>query len=258
MSKLSDLTTLRCTNFNLSSHDNKITLKNLLLFYSIEYCLFKKDVSVSRFQLIENNNKLYLNLELFYRTRKVVKYDFYFKNLRADNNVKLIPLLPLNNKVIYISIKNLNSFLTRKFILKTYKVVLKISSSLFSRRFTLFVDFVKLTSLFVENRISVKLYLMYIGYIFKFIQKRRHGKFIFFIKNLLSYLTTYPNIKGLRFEISGRISGKPRSRVMCINKGNLQLQSLSNSIEYSKAHVYTVYGAFGIKLWINKHEFIST
>lgn len=251
MARTPDLTTLRYNNLNfkLPSKNNKLSIENLLLLRSIENCLVKKDISVSRSNFVRCENKCLLNLELFYRTKKIMRYNLFLKEC---NLVRLKPILPIKNAILQISIVNLNSFLHRKSIIKCYNTIKRFSGSLFVRRFSLFLDFIKLTSLIIDTRVSVDLYVVYLGYIFRFIQKKKHGKFIFFIKNLFNYIILFSDIKGIRFEISGRISGKPRSKTVNISKGSLQAQSFCKKIEYSKTHVYTLYGAFGLKLWLNK------
>jgi ribosomal protein S3 len=55
-------------------------------------------------------------------------------------------------------------------------------------------------------------------------------------------------IKGLKFILSGRIQAKLRSSKEIIQVGKVPSQSIEKNIEFSKIHVYTLFGAFGLKL----------
>lgn len=50
--------------------------------------------------------------------------------------------------------------------------------------------------------------------------------------------------------MSGRIRGKTRADTRIITVGTVPLQSQSKYIEHFKQHVFTLYGAFGLKIWI--------
>jgi ribosomal protein S3 len=55
-------------------------------------------------------------------------------------------------------------------------------------------------------------------------------------------------IKGIKFVINGKIKGKTRSTSNSISFGKVPTQSVSKNIDYSKIHVFTIYGVFGFKL----------
>lgn len=50
--------------------------------------------------------------------------------------------------------------------------------------------------------------------------------------------------------INGKLKGKPRSSTFNKVFGSVPIQSLSLDIEYAQAHAFTLYGVFGIKLWV--------
>ena len=103
---------------------------------------------------------------------------------------------------------------------------------------------------------------MYIlSLIFRSLSKKIHSRFLFFIKNVFKILifdlkaVDVPDklsILGLKFAINGKLKGKPRSSVNFIKEGNLPLQTLNKSIDFSRIHSYTLMGVFGLKLWVLK------
>jgi ribosomal protein S3 len=58
-------------------------------------------------------------------------------------------------------------------------------------------------------------------------------------------------IQGVKILINGRILGKLRSSSSRLIVGSIPIKTISANIQYSQNHVYTVYGAFGLKLWVN-------
>jgi len=56
--------------------------------------------------------------------------------------------------------------------------------------------------------------------------------------------------QGLKFQIKGRFSGTPRSRIRIFERGRIPLQTIISKIDYSLIHVNTSYGVFGVKVWI--------
>jgi len=124
---------------------------------------------------------------------------------------------------------------------------------LFARRLTFFIDFVKITSLFFQSKIFSGLYLSLLGQIFQILPKRKHTKFFSFIKFLFTILANQnASILGLKLLISGKIQGKTRANSLFIHSGSIPNQTISKNIEFSKIHIYTRYGAFGFKFWVNK------
>ena len=132
---------------------------------------------------------------------------------------------------------------------------------LFNRRFNLFIDFLKINSLFLKSKISSRLYLFILGQIFRILPKSKHGRFLLFLKVLFKNLIDISkysknkdviSILGIKLLISGRLKGKPRSGTSCIQVGSVPSQSIEQNVDFSKIHVYTLYGAFGFKIWVHK------
>ena len=134
---------------------------------------------------------------------------------------------------------------------------------LFPRRYNFFLDFLQLTILFIENKIKISFFIKIIAEIFRILQKKRHSRFLNFINmffNLLLcktspfffYFKNNKNILGIKLSIRGKLKGKPRSSIYTRVFGSVPTQTLSCNIEYAKTHAFTIYGVFGIHLWIHR------
>jgi small subunit ribosomal protein S3 len=60
--------------------------------------------------------------------------------------------------------------------------------------------------------------------------------------------------KGIRVEVSGRLSGAEMARSINIREGRVPRQTLRADIDYSQAEALTTYGRIGVKVWIYKGE----
>jgi hypothetical protein len=142
-----------------------------------------------------------------------------------------------------------------------YKNFKRFVGIFFNRRFNLFIDFVKINSLFLHSYVSTKVYLYLLGQIFRILPKSKHGRFLVFLKLIFKNLILASKdfegknkkcILGIKLIVSGKIKGKPRSSTTCIQVGSVPSQSLDKDVDFSKLHVYTLYGVFGFKIWIYK------
>lgn len=57
-------------------------------------------------------------------------------------------------------------------------------------------------------------------------------------------------LKGLKIIITGKLKGKPRSHTYINTYGSVPIQTIACGIDYAKQHAFTIYGVFGIKLWL--------
>jgi ribosomal protein S3 len=72
------------------------------------------------------------------------------------------------------------------------------------------------------------------------------------LKNLFQLIVKTSDIlKGVKVQLSGKIQGKTRATHQNIIIGNISTQTLKN-IVFEKTHIYTNYGAFGLKIWVYK------
>jgi len=107
---------------------------------------------------------------------------------------------------------------------------------------------IKGSAFFLANILSTKLYKMRSR-----IDRKSQTRFLVFVNNLLEHVFKHNNlnIKGIRVNINGRINGVPRSKSWCCSEGKMSLQRMDTKIDYYYLPSQTVYGTFGIKVWIN-------
>lgn len=89
------------------------------------------------------------------------------------------------------------------------------------------------------------------------INKKSQAQFLTIIKSLISYVKnkTNKNFEGIKIVINGRINGIPKTKKWVIFEGVLSLQQMENNIDYSYVPSFTIYGVFGVKVWINYGKF---
>ena len=261
MGQRSNLLTLRKSklNSNLLTTNPKEFLYGFVFLKSLNALFAKKNVIVIKNDLNFESNKLFLNISLFFRTAKILSYSDKLKNTGLFNNkLNLFSLFPLiknhlsllNNNFIQLSFINLNNSIQKRSSIFFFNKLRRFYPLLFTRRFNLFIDFIKMSCLFDQKKINSKLYLVLIGQIFRTLPKRKHNIFIIFLKAVFSIFIRKKSILGIKLLINGRLKGKPRSNSMSFLFGSTPVQSLSKNIEFSKLHVYTLNGAFGFKFWV--------
>jgi hypothetical protein len=261
-------------NYNIQDKFKTFSLLNsnaILWIYgfsflkSLEVLLLKKNIVLVRKDLSLVSNTLFLDLEIFFLTNKISKFrkKLNLESLKVDNSnfIKFILKQFKKFKINTISLKSNNiNFKNKKIILfYFFRKFKKVIPTLFNRRFTLFIDFIKIFSLFSNSQIPSKIFLLFLQKIFKNLTKKQHNQFIAFLKlcfktliydfKKLKYINS--SIKGIKLIISGKLKGKPRSSSSSILIGNVSNQTFDSKIDYSKIHVYTLYGVFGIKIWVS-------
>jgi hypothetical protein len=265
MGQKSNILTLRSNFLNLSItvYNNKLfvplhqILENFILSFKIKGAwLFEPILNV-------HGGSAFLNSTLFYKTNKISFYKKRFckKKIFVKNSFFTKILNPyiskLNIKNLIFSFRNLNSYINSKFIGFLYSKTNKYIKTIFSRQFNLYLDFLKITSLFFFGKLKSKTFFYFISLIFKNIPKRLHNRFLFFLKNYFNLLIfKIPTIfislakpKGLKCIINGRLQGKPRANQMIIVEGSIPNQNFSKNVSLTVLHVYTKLGAFGLKFY---------
>ncbi len=237
-------------------------LQNYKLSTNGGYLFFNKGLLFNEPEILKQGNTFMLNLSTFYRTKILLKYRKKLKSLGStvsENNdfLKMSSVIKNNSffksNQILINFTCLNRLIDKSAVKSDYVFYKAYKNLLFVRNYNLWLDFVKTTNLVVKGLLDVKALLLLFGSLFKYLNKRKHNRFIFFVSNLFDYIVkTYPNqIKGIKLVISGRLLSKPRSSIAKIERGTLNLTSKDACISSSQMHVYTLYGAFGLKLYIN-------
>lgn len=193
---------------------------------------FKKWIS----KVKKKKNKLYRK-KAFKKREWTKALSVLTKNL-PSNNLIVHKTTILNKQINMKIVQILNSNL--KFFKK----------KLFSRRFDLYYDFLKLTSLLVTRKVKIGVYNIILGKIFKYLMKKSHNKFFHFLKKLSHIITRSSTIGGIKFGINGKLKGKLRAKSFKLEIGKIGIQTITSDIDYSIVHINTLYGCFGLKTWI--------
>lgn len=267
MGNPSNLTTLRANyELKVSEFNVKKFLFNLQLSRSFEKSLINKNIVVQNARISTVNSTLYACFDCFVSTKKMSFYRYLFNSKKKNKKQKKIKALSFFNslnlefKRTLFYVKILNKYINTENLLLFYLNFKKFKGMLFGRKLNLFYDFLKITSLFVTRHVGLSTFLYYISQLFCFLIKKKHNSFLFFIKTLFQLLIKNKKygILGLKFLVSGKISGKTRSSSHKILVGSVPLQSLNKNIQMAKSHVYTIYGVFGFKLWVfEKNNYIN-
>jgi hypothetical protein len=276
MGQKSNVSTLRTSHKNLSFLENdkesKKYLYGLKFMTLLQQFLNRKNILLTDRTLNFINNQCFLNLTLFFRSARLTIYKKKLKkkkkvsskgkHLICSNTVTesfVSELSLIRSNFVSLNLNIINQKIDKRLLKYFYLKTKRFSGVLFPRRRNLFIDFVKMTSLFYEKKISTQAYLTVFGQIFKFLPKRTHGRFLLFFKILLVLLTTEinltkkkvksPCIMGIKFIVNGKLKGKPRSTSYNTQHGVVPTQSIDKSIDFAKLHVYTLYGVFGFRIW---------
>ena len=59
-------------------------------------------------------------------------------------------------------------------------------------------------------------------------------------------------IEGIKVLIKGRFNKRRRTKKIVLHEGQISLQTLKTPIDYYQSQAVTIYGSFGIKVWISK------
>ncbi|OGL67193.1 30S ribosomal protein S3 [Candidatus Uhrbacteria bacterium RIFCSPHIGHO2_01_FULL_63_20] len=60
--------------------------------------------------------------------------------------------------------------------------------------------------------------------------------------------------EGVKITIGGRLNGAEIARVETLASGKIPLHNLRADIDFARETAYTIYGAIGVKVWINRGE----
>lgn len=226
-------------------------------------------------------------LKIFLKKKRFRRKKRFFNKLNKKFKTekflfKLFKEFRLKFRVNLISIKInvLNKFISKFFFRRLKKKIRYFKKNLFSRRFNFFIDFVRLTSLYKSSKINLDLFLNALSDIFRRLTKKIHSRFLKLIKELFKQLILSSNketvkkdlfyrinnvstqipvrltfkpfnsIQGIKFALSGKVKGKLRARTHTITIGPTPVSTLNKIIEFSQSESYTVYGVFGLKLWV--------
>ena len=259
----------RINVFGILNQNKFLLVNSYLIKQQLINALFRKDILVSNVDISQSNNTTNLSIDTFIRTSKLLKYRKLVKKklIRKSNlsvkkqnqlNDLLVKAFPnkISNNNLLINYNNINKIIDKKILTNNFKNFKKFSSVLFSRGFNLFIDFIIVVSLIEQQKLNPKVFLIVLGQIFRNLTKKKHTKFIFFIKTIFDSLISSEknNIIGIKLVINGKLMGKTRASTVKIESGSLSLNTVNSGCIAEKMHVYTLYGAFGFKIWINYKE----
>lgn len=276
MSQKANILTLKPSffNLNLQTQNSKFFLYGYTFLETLKKVLFRKNIILLNFTTNFIGNIYFLDFQIFFKTAKIFflkKKKFQKKSLTLDiKNVhktfsqtlfKILNFLKIN--LFIFSVKVLNKELK----LKKNKMLLKLFFTkskpflnvLFQRRFTFFFDFLKNIVLLMQGLMNAATFLQTLSQLFKYLHKRIHTRFFVFfnlISNLILNYSRYEaiklksEIKGLKLLIKGKIQGKMRADSKYLQEGKIPTQSFNKQVDIAKQSVCTLYGVFGLTLWI--------
>lgn len=88
-------------------------------------------------------------------------------------------------------------------------------------------------------------------------KNRKHTSTVRFLKkSLQTFFQNLPTdffaIEGIKVLIKGRFNKRRRTKTIVIQEGQISLQTIKTPIDYYQTQAITLYGAFGIKVWLAK------
>jgi len=272
MSQKSNLLTVRPTKpLGIVVHNLKLWPSIFNLITNLKRLFIFRGVLVLKSFVGSDTNLFFLNLHLYYQSAKILFYRKHIVKKLQSSTLKLSSFLSVFN--IYkekfkfsnylLKAKVLNRFLNDYVLFDLYRMLRSYIKNIFSRRLNLFYDFLKLTNLFCFDLISLESYTKVWGRVFKFLLRKSHNKFYLFVKKVFLFLVQsrsyYPwktpksgFVRGIKLLIAGRLRGKSKASSYLIEKGGVP-QSIDKNLEFHSCHVYTVYGAYGLKFWSYKN-----
>lgn len=265
-------------------------LTNLVFRQKLEYALYKVGILSSSINISAKSNTFILDIQGFTKTYQSTKLRTNLVNF--DSAIKLSGKQPFatalsddetstkptkkkivrsktlqnsllrilknvtKNKNLLIIYTNLNKKVNKVYLKRVYFALRQFIPILFKRGITNFMDLVKLTILFAEKNISARLFLKLLGVIFKNLTKRQHNKFLLFVLILFKQVLkiSKKNIHGLKLILNGKIQGKTRANTKKITCGRPTKTTVRALTIIETIHVYTIYGVFGLQLWVSHNK----
>jgi hypothetical protein len=212
-----------------------LTSRKSMVFHSKCRRFFKKKRSKESI-LVRKSSESLLGISAFLRSLSSTYgvRQVFLKVKRLD--ARIHPRIVSN---IWISLKRYTSYSYRRnpYVLD---LILVASSIL-----------VKEGTAFLLNQVLVSM--------FNRLPKRHHRRFLLFLKQFCLSLCALDSrlnncIQGIRFLVSGKISGKTRSKHFSFSAGRVSMQSLEVPVDYSSLTSFTVLGTFGFKVWIASRQ----
>jgi len=74
------------------------------------------------------------------------------------------------------------------------------------------------------------------------------------LKQALSMVSSYKEVKGVRVQVAGRLNGVSIARTEWLQKGSLPRATIRADVDYGFKEAHCSYGTIGVKVWIYKGE----
>jgi len=250
------------------------------LINTIKHSIKESELKNNNFNVNYLIQKKKSNLELFYTVKSIILQKKLKRKKSLKKDIKTPDLFfKLKNKLgskldnkNFITVNKLNNFLLQKKIIKTLfkftnlsKVNLNFNNlqnnqllkqdykelNIYNKKI-FYKETINIINLIYNKRGSAQLLAKYI--ILQFQTLKKHNLFLIFLKRVLQYYYKLDNtqIKGIKIIINGRFNGAPRSRGKIIQYGKLPLQTITQKIDYYYDQSHSIYGVFGVKVWICK------
>lgn len=209
-------------------------------FYNIKKYLklnYYNDLQkLSTFKTYELNNKLSTHNFLWANDVENV-FEQFFKVLSLFTNRKfniIVNFCCINKDLNFLKFSQ-----TKKFIL-----LQKFRNTLFLK------EGIELLFHVAYNRSSANLLAKFIAFQIKKI--KRHKFFLSFLKQSLTILinSNFSKVKGIKIIVKGRLNGVPRAKHKIVTIGDVPVQSINNTLDYSQTAAHNSNGSYGIKVWI--------
>jgi hypothetical protein len=172
-------TTKHTTSLNFCNLHSKFLIKNLKYIHFFEILLKNKNIHLIKFNSLTVNNITFISFYIFFRSKKIIrlkKKTHDKKFFLSEKYLKTYNFLSILNehskKPFHLKVYNLNFKIGKNLAIKFYKFLQHYRSLYFQRVFNLFVDFIKICSLFCKSLIDSKSFIFFLSLIFKAISKK--------------------------------------------------------------------------------------
>lgn len=220
--------------------------------------LLFEDIQIKRYLtgVFENKKLLIHNIKISRKANLLaVQVDIYIpfdsKNDKVIDNDLLTQTISNYTKIpTHLKINNLLSDSTLHYHL--FETKKGIGRDLFQFKHNpYFQTSLDILLISIFKKLSARLVATYIAKELE--NTRRHVFFLTFIRRLLKIIMKQELaiIKGIRIDVKGRLNGADRSRKEIVRYGSIPLQTLSADIDFYLAEAFTIYGTFGVKVWIS-------
>lgn len=220
-------------NFILVLKKNNKNNKSTQLSYKNFF--YSKDKKIACVQILQ---QIYLKI-----------WQYKLKNLIANSIPGEVKIIAFDIIKVFRKSKK-RSFFEKTTIATLAKKLPFFAKALVSTQPLLVFNLIKLFGLVFKIIGTTHILTRYFSIQIKMI--RKHWHFLRLVKLVLnSYWKEYSDkVIGCRIGLIGKINGSNRTRKIIIDAGFLNVQRFSSLLDYSLAESFSLFGIFGIKIWL--------